>query len=302
MGNSHSSSSIHSGPYHPHPQNSSPSQQQSHHQPQPQQTPQQSQQPSAGSGTFQLPAPSPSSTHPSFGPPSQRYAASDQNSRITVDIRGTDLTGSQYNVFVKKQEGFQLQAQRVESSVRTVTNSVQSLGGVLVTCLTAWKFYHLHQLMKSLLPLIEEACFLRALRGELSSIAAAFGGAEGDPPQHQQAREASSKSMSSPTGLTSLAMMSNIVTSPVLPLGGTTWDKIAGLRDVKMLLQEATVLPILRPDLFTGIRQPPRGLLMFGPPGSGKTMLARAVATESRASFIAVTGSNMLSMWYGQHK
>lgn len=50
------------------------------------------------------------------------------------------------------------------------------------------------------------------------------------------------------------------------------------------------MLPSLRPDLFVGIRQPPRGILLFGPPGSGKTLLARAVATESRSSFIPITG------------
>ncbi|KXZ42620.1 hypothetical protein GPECTOR_130g581 [Gonium pectorale] len=80
----------------------------------------------------------------------------------------------------------------------------------------------------------------------------------------------------------------------------TTWASISGLTDTKILLQEATVLPTLRPDLFKGIRQPPKALLLFGPPGTGKTMLARAVATESRATFLPITGSNVLSMWYGQ--
>ena len=55
-----------------------------------------------------------------------------------VDIRGADLD-SQYNVFVKKQDGITMQALKVESNVRAVANSVQSLGGVLVTVLTAWK-------------------------------------------------------------------------------------------------------------------------------------------------------------------
>lgn len=76
----------------------------------------------------------------------------------------------------------------------------------------------------------------------------------------------------------------------LIPPGTITWDKVAGLHQVKMLLQEVTVLPSLRPDLFMGIRQPPRGILLFGPPGSGKTLLARAVATESRSSFIPITG------------
>ncbi|GLI71635.1 hypothetical protein VaNZ11_016909, partial [Volvox africanus] len=80
----------------------------------------------------------------------------------------------------------------------------------------------------------------------------------------------------------------------------TTWASISGLTEVKILLQEATVLPTLRPDLFQGIRQPPKALLLFGPPGTGKTLLARAVATESGASFFPVTGSSVLSMWYGQ--
>ncbi|QGR18977.1 CDC48 family AAA ATPase [Stygiolobus azoricus] len=79
------------------------------------------------------------------------------------------------------------------------------------------------------------------------------------------------------------------------------WSDIGGLDDVKQQLREAAEWPLRFPELFTksGIT-PPKGILLFGPPGTGKTMLAKAVATESGANFIAVRGPEVLSKWVGE--
>jgi len=79
------------------------------------------------------------------------------------------------------------------------------------------------------------------------------------------------------------------------------WADVGGLTGVKQELQEAVEWPIKRPEVFArvGIR-PPKGILLFGPPGCGKTMLARAVATESEANFISIKGPEVFSKWVGE--
>ncbi|MBI4448136.1 CDC48 family AAA ATPase [Candidatus Woesearchaeota archaeon] len=79
-----------------------------------------------------------------------------------------------------------------------------------------------------------------------------------------------------------------------------TWDEVGGLEEVKQQLKEAVEWPLKQPQAFKNLGiKPPRGVLLYGPPGCGKTMLAKAVANESDANFILVKGPELLSKWVG---
>ncbi len=80
-----------------------------------------------------------------------------------------------------------------------------------------------------------------------------------------------------------------------------TWDQIGGLEDLKQKLVESVNWPLSHPKIFErmGIN-PPRGILLYGPPGCGKTLLARAVANESKANFISIKGPELLSKYVGE--
>ena len=79
------------------------------------------------------------------------------------------------------------------------------------------------------------------------------------------------------------------------------WDEVGDLEEVKQELRESVEWPLKNAEVFErmGIK-PPKGILLFGPPGCGKTLLARAVATESEANFISIKGPEVFSKWVGE--
>ena len=80
-----------------------------------------------------------------------------------------------------------------------------------------------------------------------------------------------------------------------------TWADVGGLENVKRELQELVQYPVEHPEKFLKFgMMPSRGVLFYGPPGCGKTLLAKAIANECQANFISIKGPELLTMWFGE--
>uniref|UniRef100_A0AAQ6AMW6 Transitional endoplasmic reticulum ATPase n=1 Tax=Amphiprion ocellaris TaxID=80972 RepID=A0AAQ6AMW6_AMPOC len=87
----------------------------------------------------------------------------------------------------------------------------------------------------------------------------------------------------------------------VVEVPNITWEDIGGLDDVKRELQELVQYPVEHPDKFLKFGMTPsKGVLFYGPPGCGKTLLAKAIANECQANFISIKGPELLTMWFGE--
>jgi transitional endoplasmic reticulum ATPase len=87
----------------------------------------------------------------------------------------------------------------------------------------------------------------------------------------------------------------------VVEVPNVSWNDIGGLEGVKRELQETVQYPVEHPDMFEKFgMSPSKGVLFYGPPGCGKTLLAKAIANECQANFISIKGPELLTMWFGE--
>eukprot|EP00768_Dysnectes_brevis_P005336 gnl/Dysnectes_brevis/381_a423_2355.p1 GENE.gnl/Dysnectes_brevis/381_a423_2355~~gnl/Dysnectes_brevis/381_a423_2355.p1 ORF type:complete len:536 (+),score=119.13 gnl/Dysnectes_brevis/381_a423_2355:582-2189(+) len=93
--------------------------------------------------------------------------------------------------------------------------------------------------------------------------------------------------------------LEGIISCCAFPDSSPTFSDIIGMDSVKEALRQSIIIPQIRKDLYTGNRQPPKGLLVMGPPGNGKTLLARAAANEAGVPMLAMSASSVMDKWVG---
>lgn len=95
--------------------------------------------------------------------------------------------------------------------------------------------------------------------------------------------------------------MIELITNEIMDSNSVVgWDDICGLSHAKKTIKEIVVFPMLRPDIFSGLRAPPKGLLLFGPPGTGKTLIGKCIASQSKSTFFSISSSSLTSKWVGE--
>jgi transitional endoplasmic reticulum ATPase len=100
---------------------------------------------------------------------------------------------------------------------------------------------------------------------------------------------------------TEIELLPQAVETPERPVPSVVYEDIGGLKSVIVKVREMIELPLKHPELFDRLGiDPPKGVLLHGPPGTGKTMLAKAVANESDAYFISLNGPEIMSKYYGE--
>ncbi|KAF4748816.1 Katanin p60 ATPase-containing subunit A-like 2, partial [Perkinsus olseni] len=152
---------------------------------------------------------------------------------------------------------------------------------------------------------VEEVCFTFSRRvEELRRRIAAKVVFDGTAGQRRRVGEAGSGNGAPvKTGAVggSMASHQSEIDSLIVSVTGVKWEDVVGLEEPKRHLMEMIVMPSLNPKLFTGLRAPPLGLLLFGPPGNGKTHLAKAVASQCKdVTFFSVSASALTSRWHGE--
>ena len=95
-------------------------------------------------------------------------------------------------------------------------------------------------------------------------------------------------------------MESKIESEIMSTIPNVSFSDVVGMDYLKQMINEIIILPTIRPDLFTGILQPQRGILLFGPPGTGKTMIAKAIASECKSTFFNISASSLTSKYVGE--